>query len=773
MSDISWSPVRKTRDKVVPPSKTSGSSSNPACCVQGGWKPSLVWDAPEASENKAKDHTSTLFTRLRALLQSHGYPTKAGKAKASQSAAALSQKKGGKVNPEASREKSNWIPSLHSYEDFNQMMLQSLDGFMIILSTDGVIIFVADNISSLLGHLPDDIMGKKLLSLLPDEEKSEVYQKIALKVPLPNSVGKHIDFCCHLKRGDAEHGSSPAYEYVKFILSIKDITNEPLVLFRSFLPSRSCESSATNLSLENRFFLVGTVCIFRVQTLRGLFTVKESNEDVLLVPDSDEERLPVAHRSVQGQRRRSRMELLHAEPDAPASEGQVDIVMADQYGRQKSVRVTKRKSVTSYGSTSTLETIPESPATSSLQSFELKPEVGHVEQMDQMGEMEQVDEKQEVDQSLHPPPSITWYINRWEMELMKKFRKQQEKMTQMLQGEIRNQSHTLEMLKEQLQAMQDSKFQVKGQFYMQPSTSRHIHSPEPQSLEPVPKKQLIEPMNRSFPDVREAKHFCGSYSSQSFQFPEELEEPCDASSQPAQELVQCPPQQERLQEQSQQHNVTVENPVLQILLPSQPGLSLPLSDNTHMFMLTQPTTAPVQLVAEQQLSGDDHGESLGGQEDRSHSFLPEDQQEPCLGPVVLAQTPSYEMISSTIIPQYQINSDSNIVTLQVPEDYIQLWQQPEDPEHHLYLQVNTWPPSEQASLQDQVTWVQVYTPFSSAPWPRSGSSAPRLDPSPYVPCVKSTLQSSKKSEGGYPHGVAVMAEQKDSLGFHEKVSCPR
>ena len=76
--------------------------------------------------------------------------------------------------------------------------------------------------------------------------------------------------------------------------------------------------------------------------------------------------------------------------------------------------------------------------------------------------------------------------------------------------------------------------------------------------------------------------------------------------------------QQPAQEQSQQHNVTVENPVLQILLPSQPGLSLPLSDNTHMFMLTQPTTARVQLVAEQQLSGDDHGESLGGQEHRSH-----------------------------------------------------------------------------------------------------------------------------------------------------------
>ncbi|EFB14219.1 hypothetical protein PANDA_013998, partial [Ailuropoda melanoleuca] len=129
----------------------------------------------------------------------------------------------GKVNPETSREQSNWIPSFRSYEDFKCKTLQSLDGFMIILSTDGIIIFVAGNITCLLGHLPDEIVGKKLLSLLPDHEKNEVYRKIALKLPLSNSVGKHIDFCCHLKRGNVEHDSRPTYEYVKCFLTVKDI----------------------------------------------------------------------------------------------------------------------------------------------------------------------------------------------------------------------------------------------------------------------------------------------------------------------------------------------------------------------------------------------------------------------------------------------------------------------------------------------------------------------------------------------------------------------
>lgn len=87
--------------------------------------------------------------------------------------------------------------------------------------------------------------------------------------------------------------------------------------------------------------------------------------------------------------------------------------------------------------------------------------------------------------------------------------------------------------------------------------------------------------------------------------------------QPAQELVQYLPQQAGLQEQSQQHNVTVENRVLQILVPSQPNVSLPL-DNTHMFTSTQHITVPVQLEAEQQPSSSYHGENPGGQEGRSH-----------------------------------------------------------------------------------------------------------------------------------------------------------
>ncbi|XP_046953734.1 circadian clock protein PASD1 [Lynx rufus] len=426
-----------------------------------------------------------------------------------------SQKKEGKVNPETSRDISNWIPSFQSYEDFKCKTLQSLDGFMIILSLDGVIIYVGGSITYLLGHLPDEIVGKKLLSLLPDHEKSEVHQKIALKLPSSSSVGKHTDFCCHIKRGNDKRGSNPTYEYVKLILTLKDISNEPLVLFSSFFPSPSfAESCGTYLPLEDRFYLVGSICILRTQILRDLFTVEKAGEDIQLINDSDEEHLSTECRSVQGQIRISRMESLCAEPAAPASDDQVDLITVKKYGLQESVHESGIESATCYDSSiSSMESISESSATSSLQSFEFEPDVEQVDdmdevqqvdevekmgQIDEMEEVEQVDKEEEVERAEEVEeedqldqmeqealssfsvaggisdellePSIALYINKRELGLMRKFREQLDEKTRMLQAEIRSLQDALEMMKEQLRRIEDSGFQIRGQFHQVPAT---------------------------------------------------------------------------------------------------------------------------------------------------------------------------------------------------------------------------------------------------------------------------------------------------------------
>ncbi|XP_077743699.1 circadian clock protein PASD1 isoform X3 [Canis aureus] len=693
-------------------------------------------DVSNVSENKKKDQYNTFFTELRAMLQTHGYPVKGDRSKTSQGTTALSQKKKGTVNPETSRERSNWIPSFQSYEDFKCKTLQSLDGFMIILSTDGVIIFVAGNVTCLLGHLPNDLIGKKLLSLLPDNEKNEVYRKIALKLPLSSSVGKHIDFCCHFKRGDVEHSSSPTYEYVKFIITVKDISSEPLVLFSSFFPSHTyAESFPTYLPLEDRFYMVGSICLFKPQTLQELCAVNKAEDEVMLIQeDSNEEHVYPEYR-IQGQRRSSRMESLRAAESVATgvSGDQASIVTVKQYGLQESVQIIKIQSDTSYNSSiSSLESTAISPATSSLQSFELESSLEQIHDMDdadQMEKMEQVDEEEEVEWMVEKKVEQKSQVDRMEKDDQLDQVKKEEQLDEMKQDEQLEQ-----------QALSPSTVAANTTDQMQPTTSHHLATPESQSLGPVPKKQRTEWMKGPFSDLKEFKLSSGSCSSRSFKCPQELQEPCNtlnqASLQAQDPYVQQQFQQvhERHTQQPQQHHTLLGNHTLQVHLQGQANVAMPLYEEPMTFMQTQPTVLPVQLVAGQQPSGYYQNETLRGTEGNSHSFLPMEQQGVSRDPQPMVYNPS----CITSFRRSPVNPESTLITLETPQDYIQLWQQPPDSQHHLYLQVNTWPSREQTTMQDQATWPQQVAALEA------GSEAFQ-DPARYTPGQMSYFMSMEQS----------------------------
>ncbi|XP_057346233.1 circadian clock protein PASD1 isoform X4 [Manis pentadactyla] len=163
--------------------------------------------------------------------------------------------------------------------------------------------------------------------------------------------------------------------------------------------------------------------------------------------------------------RSSGMESLYFEPIPAASDDQTDTIMAEPYGSPESVRsLTGTESDPSYeSSTWALESACASPDVSPLYSLEFEDELGQVEDLDQMDEMEevlQVDEEMEEDQVeqedqaeedqiLQPPPSITSYIRRWELKLMRKFRKQLDEKTRMLQADIKKHQDALEMINRQ------------------------------------------------------------------------------------------------------------------------------------------------------------------------------------------------------------------------------------------------------------------------------------------------------------------------------------
>ncbi|KAI2664825.1 Neuronal PAS domain-containing protein 2 [Labeo rohita] len=176
--------------------------------------------------------------------------------------------------------RQDWKPSFLSNEEFTQLMLEALDGFLIALTTDGNIIYVSDSVSSLIGHLPSDMVDQNILNFLPEREHGEVYKLLSSHmlltepsaVDLLNSNETHVEFCCHLARGNIDPKEPPTYEYVKFVGDFKFHNNVPLSSCNGYELAfpRTLQSS-----LEEQICLVATVRLVTPQFLKDLCNVED------------------------------------------------------------------------------------------------------------------------------------------------------------------------------------------------------------------------------------------------------------------------------------------------------------------------------------------------------------------------------------------------------------------------------------------------------------------------------------------------------------------
>lgn len=58
------------------------------------------------------------------------------------------------VRSRAHEIQEDWKPSFLSNEEFTHLILEALDGFIIVFSSNGKIVYASESITSLLGHLP-------------------------------------------------------------------------------------------------------------------------------------------------------------------------------------------------------------------------------------------------------------------------------------------------------------------------------------------------------------------------------------------------------------------------------------------------------------------------------------------------------------------------------------------------------------------------------------------------------------------------------------------
>ncbi|KAM4663413.1 circadian clock protein PASD1 [Discoglossus pictus] len=236
------------------------------------------------SEKKRRDQFNVLIKELCTMLQGHGHPVKMDKSTILQRTIDFLQKqKEITAQTEACEIRQDWKPSFLSNEEFTQLMLEALDGFLIALTTDGMIIYVSDSVSSLLGHLPSDLVDQNILNFLPEREHGEVYKLLAPHMLMTEPAtpdffnsDRQVEFCCHLARGSLDPNEPPTYEYVKFVVDFKFFTHVHTSSYNGF---ESAVARAFRSGNEEQICLVATVRLVTPQFLKELCNVEEPCEE--------------------------------------------------------------------------------------------------------------------------------------------------------------------------------------------------------------------------------------------------------------------------------------------------------------------------------------------------------------------------------------------------------------------------------------------------------------------------------------------------------------
>ena len=73
---------------------------------------------------------------------------------------------------------TDWKPQFLSTEEFTHLMLEAIDGFILVLGTDGHILYTSESLASLLGYLPSSLHNTTLYEIVADTDKIPLYNTL-------------------------------------------------------------------------------------------------------------------------------------------------------------------------------------------------------------------------------------------------------------------------------------------------------------------------------------------------------------------------------------------------------------------------------------------------------------------------------------------------------------------------------------------------------------------------------------------------------------------
>ncbi|NWQ94487.1 NPAS2 protein, partial [Burhinus bistriatus] len=234
------------------------------------------------SEKKRRDQFNVLIKELSSMLP--GNTRKMDKTTVLEKVIGFLQKHNEvSAQTEISEIQQDWKPSFLSNEEFTQLMLEALDGFIIAVTTGGSIIYVSDSITPLLGHLPCDVLDQNLLNFLPEQEHSEIYKMLSSCMLMTDSASSdylktdnELEFYCHLLRGSLNPKEFPTYEYIKFVGNFRSYSNVPNSTCNGF---DEAVPRAYRTSPGKQICFVATVRLATPQFLKEMCIVEEPLEE--------------------------------------------------------------------------------------------------------------------------------------------------------------------------------------------------------------------------------------------------------------------------------------------------------------------------------------------------------------------------------------------------------------------------------------------------------------------------------------------------------------
>ncbi|KAG7312968.1 hypothetical protein JYU34_000038 [Plutella xylostella] len=112
----------------------------------------------------------------------------------------------------------DWKPPFLSNEEFSYLVLEALEGFLLVLSANGRVHYASESVAALLGHNPSDMMNQSIFELAHEEDRPRLYA--LLQSVDPARVGhvkdSDIRFHCHIRRGAPDPRGDRSYETVDF-----------------------------------------------------------------------------------------------------------------------------------------------------------------------------------------------------------------------------------------------------------------------------------------------------------------------------------------------------------------------------------------------------------------------------------------------------------------------------------------------------------------------------------------------------------------------------